>query len=185
MTGTAAQLITWLLAAMGDDKEKLYDLKAHKAKRTRSQNAYYWELLSQTADKLRMSKAELHNRMLRQYGRPEIYDGRTARLLLPDTEATEEKTLRSETVHLKPSSQVTTLADGVTYRTYVLLKGSHDMNTAEMSALVDGMIQEAKAQGVETMPPHELEELRKYEFQKQTKQGDRHPETGKGGGMGP
>lgn len=164
MTGTAVQIINSLLKVANDPT--LYDLTEHKDKRTRSQNAYYWVLLGQVARKLRITTTELHNRMLRDVSIPEVFGGKVARLLLPDTEETEQKALRSETVHLKPTAQTVVLGDGATYRTYALLKGSHDMNTDEMSALLDNLINEAKQIGVETMRPHELEELRRMEREK-------------------
>lgn len=167
MTGTARQIIDSLLHAIdvdGGDVRK-WDLQLHREKRTLSQNAYYWALLGKTARKLRMPTTELHNRMLRDVSDliAEWYGGKPARLLLPDTDETEEKALRSETYHIKPTAQVTTLADGITYRTYVLLKGSHDMTTDEFSALVDRLIEEAKQQDIETLTPRELAIMRERE----------------------
>ena len=62
VTGTAEKILVFL---MGQDRTKIWDLAPHKEKRTLSQNAYYWQLLGKTADALRISKPELHNRMLR------------------------------------------------------------------------------------------------------------------------
>lgn len=176
MTGTAKELIDRLLEAFRADPTRLWDLTEHKAKRTLSQNAYYWALLGQTARKLRMPTTELHNRMLRDVSDliAETFGGKKAFLLLPDTDETEEKALRSETIHIKPTAQTKVLADGITYRTYVLLKGSHDMTTDEFSALVDRLIIEAKEQGIETLPPHELEAMRAAERTKEARNAQKH-----------
>lgn len=165
MTGTAKQIIDWMLQALQSDPTRLWDVSEHREKRTLSQNAYYWALLGKTARKLRMPTTELHNRMLRDVSDliAECFGGKKAFLLLPDTDETEEKALRSETVHIKPTAQTKVLADGLTYRTYVLLKGSHDMTTDEMSALLDRLIEEAKAQGIETLTPKELATMRQAE----------------------
>lgn len=170
MTGTPAQVITWMMARLQTHPNAVFEVTLKKEKRTRSQNAYYWVLLSKVAQKLGTPATVLHNRMLRDYPCPFVIAGKTAKTLLPDTDETEAKVLRLETVHLKPTSQTTTLADGIRYRTYVLLRGSHEMTTDEMSWLLEGMVQEAKQQGIETMTPDELARLRAYELQKQTKQ---------------
>ena len=175
MIGTPSQIITAMVKQVSVNADKLYEIKEHKEKRTLTQNAYYWVLLGKVAKALRMSNTELHNRMLRSFSTPELFGGKAARTLLPDTQLTEDKTLASETVHLKPTSQTVTLADGITYRTYILLKGSSAMTTDEMSALVDGLVQEAKQLGIETLTPNELEKMRQYELQAQAKQSNRHP----------
>lgn len=159
ITGTAEKLVVFL---MGQDRSKIWELAPHKIKRSLSQNAYYWQLLGKTADALRMSKPELHNRMLRDFGQVAWIDGQTVSVELPDTEKAEKTALRSETYHLKPTDRVIEKV-GKTYRTYVLLRGSSDYNTWEMSVLLDGMIQEAQEQGVETLTPAELEAMRDYE----------------------
>lgn len=165
MVGTALKIITALLPER--DSDKLYDLTEHKEKRTLSQNAIYWQMLGKVADKLKLPKPVLHNMMLREFSNPQIFGGKVARVLLPDNEEAEEKTLKSETVHLRPTSQTTTLGDGITYRTYVVLKGSSDLNTREFSALVDGIMEEAKAQGIDTIAPAELERIRQIEIQRE------------------
>lgn len=159
ITGTAEKLVVFL---MGQDRSKIWELAPRKIKRSLSQNAYYWQLLGKTADALRMSKPELHNRMLRDFGQVAWIDGQTVSVELPDTDKAEKTALRSETYHLKPTGQVIEKA-GKTYRTYVLLRGSSDYNTWEMSVLLDGMIQEAQGQGIETLTPTELEAMRDYE----------------------
>lgn len=161
MIGTARQIIRWLTDVTDEKKE--FEVKEHHVKRTLNQNSYYWQLETQTANALRMSKTELHNRMLRDFGQLLIIDGQAARCMLPDTEETEKQVLSKETVHLKPTSQVVTMGDGKDYRTYCILRGSHDYSTKEMAILLDGLIQEAQQQGIETLPPHELQKMREYE----------------------
>lgn len=46
------------------------------------------------------------------------------------------------------------------YRVYLLLRGSHTYNTQEMSRLIDGTIQDAKEQGIETATPDELRRMK-------------------------
>lgn len=176
MTGTARDIIDAMLQVIQSDPTRLWDVTEHKEKRSLSQNAYYWALLGKTARKLKMTTTELHNRMLRDCSDliAECFGGKKAFLLLPDTDETEKKALQSETVHIKPTAQTKVLADGLTYRTYVLLKGSHDMTTDEMSALLDHLIEEAKEQGIETLTPRELEVMRQAERQREERNAQKH-----------
>lgn len=157
MTGNPLQLIRFLTEQNNDT---LFDLAPHKERRTRSQNAYYWQLVTKMADKLRESKNHVHNVLLRRYGRPMYIDGQLAATYLPDTDEAERTALEAETFHVKPTSQVKAGAKGQLLRAYVLLKGSSDMDTAEMSALVDGAVIEAKQLDIETLTPEELERMR-------------------------
>ena len=160
MTGNATQIVTFLLSA---DREKVWDLREHREKRSLTQNSYYWKLLSRTADKLKMSKPELHNRMLRKYGQRQYIGGLLVRIPIPDTDEAEEAALAAETFHITPTSDVKTGKDGRQYRTYLMLRGSSDYDTREMSVLLDGMINEAQQQDIETLTPMELERMRRDE----------------------
>ena len=166
MTGTPAQVITWMMARLKTHPDAVFNVTLRKEKRSRSQNAYYWVLLSKVAQKIGEPASVVHNRMLRDYPCPFVVGGQMARTLLPDTDETEAKVLRLEAVHLKPTSQTTVLADGIRYRTYILLRGSHDLTVDEMSWLLEGMVQEAKMHDIETMTPDELAKLRQYELQR-------------------
>ena len=166
MTGTAQQLVAALLDVITTNPDKLWDLKEHKKKRTLTQNAYYWTLLNQTAKALRVSTTELHNRLLRNVAPKATVNGSIIKILLPDTDGTEEQALRSETVHLKPTSQTTVLADGKTYRTWNLLKGSSELDTTEMAFLLDELIKEAQQIGVETITPRERRMMLENEYGK-------------------
>lgn len=170
MTGKAVDLITWLYA---QDREKVWEIKEHKEKRSLNQNSYYWSLLTKVADAHRISKAECHNQMLRSYGQIELIDGKACYIVIPDTEEAERSTLIADTYHIKPTSQVKQGKDGM-YRTYMLLRGSSTYNSNEMSVLLDGLIQEAKQLGIETLPPAELERMRLYELQIEAKQSMRN-----------
>ena len=166
MVGKAKELIVWLLA---QSEDKYFEVKEHHTRRTLTQNAYYWQLLSQVADALKMSKTELHNRMIRDFGQRDLFNGSVLITYLPDTPEAEGKALAAETYHVKPTSQVRVDKHGVPRRTYVIMRGSSDYNTKEMSVLVDGLVQEAKNLGIETLTPAELAEIRAYEQAKENR----------------
>ena len=161
-TGCAKDLI-FQLARLDD--EKIYDVIPHREKRSLNSNSYYWKLLSQVADKLRISKSRLHNDMLRHFGQRMEVDGKPVVVYLPDTEESENTAMESDTVHLKQTSKTLEGNNGITYRAYVMLRGSSTYTVSEMSVLVSGIVQEAKQLGIETLTPAELEQMRMLEQQ--------------------
>lgn len=164
MTGTTLQLIRWLTNQKPDTE---WDVKKHTKKRSLSANGFYWKLIGQMADALRMAKPEVHNRMLRAYGQAQGIDGRLVTVTIPDTEKAEREALMAESYHIRPTSQVKLGTKGQMFRTYVLLKGSHELNTKEFSVLLDGTIREAEQLGIETLTPAEIEALYAQHSQKQ------------------
>lgn len=165
ITRKANELIMFLA---GQSQEKLFDLEEHKEKRSLTQNAYYWALAGKVVKKsikFGTNINELHNRNLRELGLREYVNDQPIVLYLPDTEEAEKATLNAESYHVKPTSQTKLGKDGTLFRCYVMLRGSHSFNSEEMSALVDLMIQEAEAVGVETITPRELAQMREWEKQ--------------------
>lgn len=129
--------------------EKLsLEIKRYRRKRSLDANAYYWVLCTKLARVLQVSYQEIHNQMLRRYGQPEIFDGKAAFITIPDTEPAEKKVNNAMDYHLQPTSQVREGLDGVVYRTYKFLRGSHTYNTEEMARLIDGLISECKDAGI-------------------------------------
>jgi hypothetical protein len=135
------------------------EIKKHRNRRSLDANSYYWVLITKAAKKLRISNNRAHNIMLRRYGAPEVIDDKLVYLVLPDVDEAEEKALESETYHIRPTSQVRAGNDGKLYRTYIMLKGSSAYDTAEMSRLINGIVDECKMMGIETMPPDKLKAL--------------------------
>ena len=80
-------------------------------------------------------------------------------LYIRESDQSEELVNEAETYHLAPTSQVRIGNDGIEYRTYKMIRGSHTYNTEEMSHLIDGIVSEAKELGIETLPPDEIERM--------------------------
>ncbi len=157
MTGTTMLLIKWLTSQKPDT---VWDIKRHTGKRSLNANSYYWVLIGKMADALRLPKPVVHNKMLRAYGQVQGIAGRLVTVTIPDTEEAEKQTLMAESYHVRPTSQVKLGTKNQMFRTYVMLKGSHELNTEEFSALLDGTILEAQMIGIETLKPIELEALK-------------------------
>lgn len=131
------------------DCEKLvFEIKKYRRKRSLDANAYYWVLLTKLAKVLGLSNPEVHNMLLCHYGQPEIFDGKMVYMTIPDTEESEKKVRNATDYHLQPTSQVREGNDGITYRTYKLLRGSHTYNSEEMARLIDGLVISCKEAGI-------------------------------------
>lgn len=131
-----------------------------REKRSLTANAYYWVLVAKIADAIHQAQPVVHNLMLRQYGQLEYVDGETVTMPIPDTEEAEQKVLRAEEYHLRPTSHIRTGKDGKQYRIYRMMRGSSDYDSKEMATLIDGTIQEAKDLGIETLPPEQIERMK-------------------------
>ena len=123
-------------------------IKKHRKKRSLDANAYYWVLVSKLAKVLDSSNPEIHNYLLRMYGEPELFDGIPVYTTIPETEEAERKVNTLMDYHLAPTSQVREGNDGVMYRTYRLIRGSHTFNTEEMARLIDGLVESCKEAGI-------------------------------------
>lgn len=131
----------------GKDKLSL-EIKAYRRKRSLNANAYYWTLVTKLAKVTGLSNPECHNMMLRGYGQPEVFENKCVYLTIPDTEEAEKRVNNATDYHLQPTSQVREGNDGIMYRTYKLLRGSHTYDSEEMTRLIDGLISECKHAGI-------------------------------------
>ena len=158
------------------NKDLRITAKQWKEKRSLDANSYYWVLITKLAEAMKISKPRCHNLILRRYGQNLTVDGHGAYIRIPDTEKAEETALEASEYHIRPTSQVVSGNDGINYRTYVMLLGSSQYDTAEMSHLIDGLIDECKAAGIETLPPEELDRMMKeyeeYRKKKAPKNGE-------------
>ena len=167
---TGKPLVTLELNEGGTARSMVDELKSrdkltlkideYKEKRSLNANAYYWKLLGQLAKKLKISNSYCHNVMLRRYGTIEEYDGRPVFVVIPDTDEAEKQADEAETYHIKPTTNVRVGNDGKLYRTYMLMKPSHKFSTAEMSRLIDGIIDECRQVGIQTMTPNEIAKMK-------------------------
>ena len=120
-------------------------------KRSLDANAYAWVLMGKIASVLKTSKEEVYEEALRRYGVSETdEDGRSIEIQVD----------RSVDAHLLPGHwyRVDDLGNRVIY---MMLKGSSEYTTKEMSVFIDGLVSEAKELHIETLPPDELERMMK------------------------
>lgn len=165
LQNTLPNIIAALAAGISQtDITKVFvcEIKEFRKSRSLTANAYYRQLLGKFADWARVSKNRLHNEMLAMYGQELMFDGMCAYAVIPDN----DRYLELSDLHLKPTSEVKEGRDGKMYRTFKVLRGSHEYDSLEMSILIDGLIQEIHGSGapIQTMTPDELARLKGYGF---------------------
>ena len=126
-------------------KPLLVELKEWREKRSLNQNDLWHKLLSQLAAALGNSMARQKNIELFRYGQYDTYNGRLITFILRDDLT--DMLYESEDYHLKPTDQTKEM-NGDLYRVFLKVKGSHELNTAEMSRLMDGTIEDCKEVGI-------------------------------------
>jgi len=145
MIGTKNELIKYLLE---QQEEKKFEVKEYFKKRSKDQNAYYWELLNKLSKKLIIPTEELHFELIKKSCPFEEY-------LVPN-----EASLRGIRYYeVLAKKQVKDKVFKV-IRVYV---GTSELDTKEMIILLDNLIEECKEQGIETITPEELAKLRGLE----------------------
>lgn len=143
MIGKPEELVRWLF---NQDREKVFEIKEHKQKRSLNANAYAWTLIGKIADAVRSSKDEVYLSMLKRYGQSEMVS-----------------VISSIDVHgyfkyYEPCG--TSHLQGKDFTHYRIYKGSSEYDTREMAVLIDGIVSEAENLGIETLPPSEVERLK-------------------------
>lgn len=144
MIGKPQEIIQWLFA---QDRDKVFEIKEHREKRSLTANAYAWALIGKIADVLRTSKDEVYLLMLKRYGQSEV----VSVLSFIDVSG-----------YFKYYEKIGSgTVQGKEFTHYKIYKGSSEYDSKEMAILIDGIISEAKELDIETLPPREIERLKK------------------------
>ena len=115
-------------------------------------NAYFHVLCDKLRQKLGLSMAHMKNVLITSYGQIEyISEGQA---LIYKTNAPTEYIQELEEAHMK---FMKVGEDGAYW--YKVYRGSHTYDSHEMHILLEGTIQEAKDQGIETKTPDEIRHM--------------------------
>jgi hypothetical protein len=143
----------------GDFRKKFAELKEHpvrvevkrwRKKRSLDANAYAWVLIDKIAQATGVPKTEVYRQAIREIG------GVSDIVAVPDNAVDKFREgwskqgigWQTEILDSKPG-----------YKRIVVYYGSSTYDTKQMSALIDSLVQEAQALGIETLPPHEIARL--------------------------
>lgn len=127
------------------DKETILrvDAKKYRQRRSLDANAYAWMLMSKIADLTHRSKEEVYVDALKNYGQ---------HAFLFRVEHNTKVAL--DGVYVKYLEY-----DG-THDIYEAFRGSSTYDTKEMSDFIEGIVQDAKELGIDTVPRVELEKIK-------------------------
>lgn len=143
MIGIPIEIIQWLY---NQEKDKKFEIKEKREKRSLSQNSYAWELITKIGNVLRKSKEEVYLQMLKDYGQSEIVS------ILSSIEPKG---------YFKYYEKIGTgIVNNKEFTHYKIFKGSSEFDSKEMTILIDGIIQECKQLGIETLTPDEISKLK-------------------------
>ena len=143
-TGTKTEIQQFLYKL---DKDIKYDLKIdkHRNKRSLDANNYAWHLINEIANALRMSKEEVYLRMLKDYGQREYVS------MLANVNPNRISKYYEEQGTFKHNNN--------TFKSYMFYIGTSQYDSKEMSIFIDGLVQEARNLGIETLEDTEIENL--------------------------
>lgn len=135
-------------------KDRAYDLtiKEHRKKRSLDANAYFWELVGQLADFLHITPKEIYRQAIQDIGGNYEVIPVKNEAVSKFKEAWEKNGLGWPCVDMGPSK-----IPG--YRNLKAYYGSSTYDTRQMSMLIDHIVQDCKAVGIDTKSKEELDSL--------------------------
>ena len=143
MIGNAEAIIKFLFE---QDRDKVFEVREWKSKRSLTQNAYFYALCQEIANKTRQSKEVVHDQMLKDYGQSEIIS------VLASIDVSG---------YFKYYDEFGTgTVNGKEFKHYKVYKGSSEMDSREMAILLDGVVFEAEQLGIPTLTETERKRLR-------------------------
>jgi len=126
------------------------EVKRWRKKRSLDANAYAWVLMDKIAQATGVSKTEVYRKVIREIGGVSDIVAVRDEAVDKFREGWEKQGLgwQTEILDSKPG-----------YKRIVVYYGSSTYDTKQMSALIDSLVQDAQALGIETLPPHEIARL--------------------------
>ncbi len=135
------------------EKEISAEVKVYRKPRSMDANAYFHVLVNKIATTLCSSDEEVKKHLVVKYGTLETdEDGSVYSAMLPAS---------ADIDRLYPYTRCykTVEHNGKHCKCYLFYKRTRDMDSKEMSHLIDGTVSEAKALDIETMTPDQLAQL--------------------------
>lgn len=136
-----------------DGNERLaLDVRQYKERRSLDANAYFHVLVGEIAKVTRQGADEIKRRLVFDYGTPCEEDGEPVIIAM-------SQTVKDPTKHFEYPKWLGnfTTPKGKAFAQYLIYKRTSELDTAEMSRLIDGAVTEAKELGIDTRTPDEIE----------------------------
>lgn len=122
------------------------ELKKPSKHRSLNSNNYAWHLISEIADKMRMDKEDVYFQMLKSYGKSDMIS------------VLSEIDISKFIKYYEKAGE--TILNGKDFTHYKVYTGTSEYDNKQMSIFIDGVVQEAKNLGIETLTPDELSMLK-------------------------
>ena len=123
-----------------------YEIEKKRKKRSLDANAYCWKLCTEIANVLRSNKDSIYIDMLKRYGQSELVSVLS--------------TINVAGYFKYYDEFGKGCVNGKDFTHYKVYKGSSEYDTREMAIFIDGIIQEAKALGIQTETPDEIAKMK-------------------------
>ncbi len=148
-----------LMNILPELKEKPYfcEIKPYRKRRSLDANAYFHVLVDKISKVLRRSAEDVKISLNLEYGT--LARDETGQIA--GFKALKEVPITRFFKYAKPIGEC--IENNKTFVKYLIYKETHTLDSAEMSRLIDGTIQEAKDLDIETLTPIELENLKGYQ----------------------
>lgn len=128
------------------------NLKKWRQKRSLDANAYLWVLCTKLANKHDTSKEEIYEQMIQDYA-PCYQDEDGNYVVITLKSSVDTSKIDGHWKFYRESS------DGK-FKSYLMLKGSSQYDTKEMSQFLDMVVQIAKSEGIDTATPDEIARMK-------------------------
>lgn len=185
MIGTYLEAVSYLTEQNTLKPGIKWEVKEKKDKRSQDSNSYFWVLVNKIAKKQHLSDTEVHDKLLSEnYAyyhneeggidwkvspiEPNSY-GLIVEQIKDDYAYYLDSKIRVKIQKVDGKYIINKDGDYVTGRVYWHIKGTHQMDSKEMSRILESTIFEAQQLGIETMTPAELEQLKGFEDAHQNK----------------
>lgn len=140
-----------ITASIDKIRDKMLNLtaKIHREKRSLDANAYAWVLMQKIAEAIHTDKWSVYLMMLERYSPVFTH-------IIVRPEAVERVMGEWRTVKVLGPIQVNG-SSGIQLQCYF----SSTFDSKEMASFIDGIVSECKEMGIETLPPDEIERMRR------------------------
>lgn len=150
MVGTIEQIIQFLFK---QDKTKKYEVKEVKKKRSLNANAYFWKLLQEVCEIKNLNTIEEYRRRVKELGIFRQFK------IEKENIKTFEKMWNTQGIAWFCEIADTTYIENMEFKIINAYYGSSSFNTKQMSRLIDNLVQDCQAIGIETKNKAEIDSL--------------------------
>lgn len=131
------------------------ELKKYRKHRSLDANAYFWKLLTELCELAEIDTVEEYKRRIKELGIFRQFK------IEKDNIKTFEKMWTAQGIAWFCEIADTTYIGDTEFKIINAYYGSSSFNSKQMSRLIDGVVQDCKAYGIETKPQEEIDSLLK------------------------